>query len=423
MLPSLRRHTRLPALAVLVIALPACKDNLASAAGGGTVTPVGNAAAYGTWHPGPHDTCPDSVHNRFSVVGPDHKLYPTWHPPVDPVTGCSFGHDHGRDPRGSHLYASVGDIPFGYANEQLDTWDPANPRHEDHFGHKVEWENDIPLHFGSAAADALFDVRCDVLTKLHQGTHSADAFTNNLHELVYHIRCSDGTELHVTMLTAIGTPGSFTRSCDGTDVSVGIALPLNSPQGGGRRLIPDRTCVLQHILVAAGRQSDYGALHESWQTSNSIRTSDGHTLADFNPYFQVFRPSRYYDPAQPGVVGRPMDMCYESDSAAGLRARGGPCEDATSGGTVQGIAYDDPRSPFNGVRRVVDINGTEIRNADGPTVWFTDPFGGHASTDSFPGAIRQYIARVDNTRNGLGNGGPELGNGRNYGAPSVHAPN
>jgi hypothetical protein len=56
-------------------------------------------------------------------------------------------------------------------------------------------------------------------------------------------------------------------------------------------------------------------------------------------------------------------------------------------------------------------------------VWFTDPFGGHASTDSFPGAIRQYIARVDNTRNGLGNGGPELGNGRNYGAPSVHAPN
>ena len=54
------------------------------------------------------------------------------------------------------------------------------------------------MHFGSAAADQLFEIRCDVLTKLHQGTHSKDAFTNNLHELAYHIRCTDGTELHIT---------------------------------------------------------------------------------------------------------------------------------------------------------------------------------------------------------------------------------
>ena len=421
MLSTLRRQARVPALVAPAMVLLACSDTLPT--GAGAVQPVGNAASYGIWVPGPNDTCPDSVHDRYFVVGPDHKRYPTWHPAVDPVTGCSFGHDHGRDPRGSHLYASVSDIPFGYANEQLDSWDPQNPRHEDHVGHKIEWENDIPLHFGSEAANALFDVRCDVLTKLHQGTHSKDAFTNNLHELVYHIRCSDGLELHVTMLAAIGDPGGFTRSCDGTDVSVGAAVPANSPQGGGRRLIPDRTCVLQHILVATGEQSDYGALHESWQTSNAIRTADGRDLAFFNPYFQVFLPSRYYDPAQAGLVGRPMDACYEVDSATGNRARGGPCEDVTNGGTVAGITYDDPRSPFNGVRRVVDINDTEVRNADGPTVWFTDPFGGHAQTDSFPGAIRQFIARMDNQRNGLGNGGPELGNGRNYGAPSVHAPN
>ena len=33
-----------------------------------------------------------------------------------------------RDPRGSRLYREVGAIPFAYANEQLETWDPANPR-------------------------------------------------------------------------------------------------------------------------------------------------------------------------------------------------------------------------------------------------------------------------------------------------------
>jgi hypothetical protein len=421
MLSALRRHAWVPAVAAQAIMLVACKDTMHS--GVDTVQPVGDAASFGTWHPGVHDTCADSVHNRYFVVGPDHKRYPTWHPPVDPVTGCSFGHDHGRDPRGSNLYAAVGDIPFGYANEQLDTWDPANPRHEDHFGHKVEWENDVPLHFGSDAANALFDVRCDVLTKLHQGTHSADALTNNLHELVYHIHCSDGLELHVTILAAIGDPGGFTRSCDGTDVSVGLALPRNSPQGGGRRVIPDRTCVLREVLVAPGARSDYGALHESWQTSNSIRTAGGRELAFFNPYYQVSLPSRYYDPAQAGLVGRPIDVCYEVDSATGHRARGGPCEEATSSGTVQGITYDDPRSPFNGVERVVDINDTEVRNAGGPAVWFSDPFGGHARPDSFPGAIRQRIVRMDNSRNGLGNGGPELGRDRDYGSPAVHAPN
>ncbi|HUC40096.1 MAG TPA: hypothetical protein VMR92_04630, partial [Gemmatimonadales bacterium] len=180
----------------------------------------GNAASFGIWVPGPNDDCTQAQHDAYSVVGPDHKRYPTWHPAIDPVTGCSFGHDHGRDPKGSALYHELGPIPFGYANEQLDVYDPLTTRHEDHFGHKVEWQNDVPMHFGSDVADALFDVRCDVLVKLHQGTHSKDAFTNNLHELVYHIRCTDGSEMHITMLAAIGTPGQFERSCDGTTVVV-----------------------------------------------------------------------------------------------------------------------------------------------------------------------------------------------------------
>src|SRR6266571_5045556 len=135
-----------------------------------------------------------------------------------------------------------------------------------------------------------------------------DAFTNNLHELVYHIRCTDGTEMHITMLAAIGTPGQFERSCDGTTVVVGPATPPNSPDGGGVRIIPDRTCVDRDILVPAGQFSNFGALHESWQTSNSVRREDGHTLAFFNPYFQVSLPSRFYDPALAGITGRPIDV-------------------------------------------------------------------------------------------------------------------
>jgi hypothetical protein len=378
------------------------------------------ATAFGIWSPGTNDTCTKEQHDRFATVGPDGKRYPTWHPPTDPVTGCTFGHEHGRDPRGSRLYAVVGDIPFGHANEQLETWDPLNPRNEDHVGHKVEWENDLPMKVGSDVATPLFDVRCDVLVKLHQGTHSKDAFTNNLHELVYHIRCNEGTSMSVTLMSAIGRPGEFVRSCD-TEVHIqaGAPTPANSPVGGGQRRIPDQVCILQHMLVGTGNSNFSAALHESWETSNQIRREDGHTLASFDPYFQVFFPSRYFDPAVTGVVGRPMAMCYVTE-ANGDRAQGGLCEQATQDGQIIGINWDDPRSPFNGVRRTVDINGNRVDNEDGPVVWYTDPFGRHGRTTAFPGSVRQVIARAHTV---LDPNGPGVGGNRNYGGTGVRAPN
>jgi hypothetical protein len=407
-------------LLVCLAAAPAACNDAPAAPDYGAAT--GDAASFGLWAPGAGDDCTAAQHDAYSVVGPDHQRYPTWHPPIDPVSGCSFGHDHGRDPRGSALYRQVGAIPFGYANEQLDVYDPLTTRHEDHFGHKIEWENGVPMHFGSDAADALFDVRCDVLTKLHQGTHSKDAFTNNLHELVYHIRCTDGTEMQVTLLAAIGNPGEFERSCDRATVVVGPATPPNSPSGGGVRIIPDRSCVVQNILVPAGQFSNFGALRESWETSNSIRTENGHTLAFFNPYFQVSLPSRFHDPALAGIVGRPIDVCYEV-TPGGEQARGGACATSTGSGTITGVKFDDPRSVFDGVSRVVDINDNFIDNAAGPEVWYTDPFGRHGRTQPFAGSIRQFIARIDNDRGGLDLNGPTLGRGRDYGGPRVHAPN
>ena len=85
------------------------------------------------------------------------------------------------------------------------------------------------------------------------------------------------------------------------------------------------------MLVPEGQNSNFGALHETWETSNSVRRADGHTLAHFNPYFQVRLPSRFHDPAMAPEVGRPIDVCYEVD-AAGERASGGPCDRSTDEG-------------------------------------------------------------------------------------------
>ncbi len=380
--------------------------------------PAGVSRAFSIWAPTPEfDTCTPEVHDRYATVGPDGKLYPTWHPPIDPASGCTFGHDHGRDPSGSDLFGDVGPIPFGYANEVLDIHDPANPRHEDHFGHKVEWENDIEMNTGSS----VFQISCDVLIKMHQGTHSKDALTNNLHELVFHARCSDGTGLHVTFLTNIGDAGGFESTCNDVRVEVGTPSPVNSPDGGGRRIIPDRSCVDQLILVPDGSESQFrSALRESWQASESIRAENGRRLVSLGPYFNVRFPSRFHNPADPGIIGRPMDVCYEV-TETGERARGGVCEEVTAGGTILDIAWNDPRSPFDGADRDTDINSIRISNADGPEVWYTDPFGANGRTEPFPGSIKQWIARIDN--DAVTPSGPRIG--RNYGGPGtgVHAPN
>ena len=374
--------------------------------------------AMNAWTPGPNDTCTKEIHDQYSVVGPDGKLYPTWHPAVDPATGCSFGHDHGRDPRGSDLYDESGAIPFGYANEQLAAFDPANPRNEDHVGHKIEWANDVELTAGGGS----FQIKCDVLTKLHQGTHSKDAFTNNLHELVYHLSCGDGTRFHVVLMTAIGKPGEFRRSCDhGTAIQAGTATPANSPEGGGFRAIPDRFCIEQEVLVPNGQNSNFFALNETWETSNSIRREDGHTLVFFNPYYQVRQASRYYNPAIAPAVGRQVDICYETEPN-GDRAAGDYCEASTANGETPGVTWDDPRSTFDGAKRIVDVNNNRIDNADGPEVWYTDPFGRNGRTEPFTGSVKQWVAKSTNEV-GVDVNGPVIGNGSYYGGSGVHAPN
>jgi hypothetical protein len=367
---------------------------------------TGFATSFGIWTPGPRDTCTKAIHDGYSVVGPDGLVYPTWHPPVDRITNCTFGHEHGRDPSGSDLFTTVGPIPFGYANQHLEESGFGAPRNEDHVGHKVEWENNIRMHVGEGG-DAILEVRCDVLVKMHQGTHSPDAFTNNMHEVAYHLRCSDGTGFSATMLTPIGEAGELRASCSDRHHQAGVPTPANSPDGGGVRIIPDAACVQTHVLRVEGGRSDFGALRENWEVHAEIERADGKTLASFNPYFQVLDPSRFFDPTAERKMGRTVDLCFGPT----LRARGGPCEDVAALGA---LAWDDPRSPFKGVHRFVDINGNNIDNEGGGERWYTDPLGKEGRPLPFPGSIIQWV--------GYDLSGPPIGENRDYDARGVHAP-
>jgi hypothetical protein len=401
--------------------------------------------AMGRWTPlQPHDTCSRELHDTYFVIGPDGKKYPTWHPPVvqDPDTGdlCSFGHEHGVDPRDSALWSDLrrhfahdanGDgvidtgelersgVPFGLVAEQLEG--SATPRPEEHTGYKIALRDNAPRVRLVNGVPQAFELSCDLFAAYNQATSSGDAFASNLFSVTYAIDCNQGADVAsyrlkviVSTMAIYRDPGSFTVSVDGNGNPVlqpaGDAVPPNSPAGGSElgRQIPARERVFANVFVASG-DSDYDAgLNERWDTFLRLRRADGTEIATLAPAFRVFAPARYYDNGAADTI----NLCYYGLNAAGTlvtdpsaastivrRARGGVCEREAPNGpgtpVSQRIARTDPESPFNACERAAYFGGDVARNGGGPTTWYTDAFGGLGRTTSFARSIRQFVSAVD----------------------------
>lgn len=479
--------------------------------------------AMGRWHPHPvHDTCSQAFHDSFFVVAPDGRRYPTWHPPTatDPATGqpCTFGHEHGRDPRQSQLWrtgqiqrsyfwdangngemddfeAALAGVPFGWVAETADAWFQAQGipamRHEDHVGHKIEWANgepDIATHGMSSAANGgvwigrLGDgvmaqdtgMRCFFLAKAHQGVSTADAFTHNLHEVLYLADCrhrddlaacgdpddlSSCPDLHprnhamsVSVLQPFGRSGGFTRfmpMCGvprRNDPQDFVAMPPSPwspwyPDGEGDREIVDRACVETGFLVPPGQWSQI--MYEAWPASLSLRRPDGSALVSgVNLLFDVMDAVRYHYPealklqrgyhlVRPELAGTHLgysqDLCRDDSLAGqGRRARGGACDWSTQFGAVH-VEWDDPAAGFRGLERGAYFQPADLDNAGGPTLWFTDPFGRNAGIHPFPGALPQHLSARDVRYSQLIGGAPidprVAQRSHDDGGGTVHAPN
>ncbi len=92
----------------------------------GTPAPAPTPPA-GLEPPRPNASCPTWVHDRYLAEGHDAQFYRTWHPQIDPVYWCYFGHSHGSDPA---LFA--GDVPVTF-----DYYADKGHRLEPHEGFKV----------------------------------------------------------------------------------------------------------------------------------------------------------------------------------------------------------------------------------------------------------------------------------------------
>ncbi|MCQ1954741.1 hypothetical protein [Arthrobacter sp. zg-Y238] len=360
------------------------------------------------WTPTAYDTCSKELHASYTALGPDGKIYPTWHPAqvTDPATGtlCTFGHEHGADPASSDIYGWVVDhltpedtdggktgIPFGYASEALMTYGASHEgmamRHEDNAGHKIFIANDVQL------IDEFRDwvtipgtqeiVTCDFLIKQHQGSWSPDATSNNAHEAIYASRCSDGTEIISTTLSKFGNSNEFHQTCGtlGPVATVGSKLPMGY---GGLRQIPDAECVAKN---ATGNAASLWGMYELWKGENKIMAADGQTeLAHFDPWFGLRNPSRYYNPANSTAttngISRPVDLAWGDNAATTYPWN-------TVAASVP-LNWQDPASPFDGAQR--DFYLTQNKVAAGtPATVYTDPYGAGATETEFPGSIRQHL--------------------------------
>jgi hypothetical protein len=280
------------------------------------------------------------------------------------------------------MFNEVGMPAFGYVNAI------EGQRKEDHVGNKVFVIND-DTRGGS------------LLVKLHQGTHSPDAFVNNLHELQYHYRNRDGRKLDIMILAAFGRSGEVSVGCGAAGGQVVKTGTPTNDLGAGIRSIPSADCyALPHIP------------YEDWLSGNHITTASGRDLAYFDPHFAVFNPSRYFAPGLANNLGRSVDRCRELSGT--VLAECQAIKDNPA------ITWDSPSSPFKGEHREMYVNQNWVSNAAGPNVWYCDAYGRNASPQPFAGSIPQYISSSQYTQQV-----PSLVFGRdnNHDAPGVHSPN
>ena len=292
--------------------------------------------SYGAWSPSQIGDCPKWLHDTHWVRGEDGKAYPTWHPPVDmnPETGqyCTYGHEHGSDPRGSEAFAVTGMPPFGIVNEQHEPLNLGLQRNEDHFGHKVLVANNWSMYDQSGGTHS-----CDVLIKIHVGTHSPDALANTAHELHSAGQCEGRQPFNLKYFALFGQAGAFNEpeaeGC-GQGVNPGIApVPSNQPLNGVHRAIPTRDCYLRGTAEDQLRlvQSRSG---EFWLT--------GMTGGSF--YYTIGNPSRYYDQAAATKSSRMVDLCRVGTHPLAATQR---CQDSVAASRTA-VAWNDPRSAFRG---------------------------------------------------------------------------
>jgi hypothetical protein len=359
--------------------------------------------------------CSPQIHGKYWVVGPNNNVYNTWHPVKDLVTQCVFGHEHGENPTvfsgtstTNPMWKRSGGLPFGYVTEQI----PNAPRHEDHVGHKVtsvEYEAALgESQNGSNRAnrDTEFSteevfatgIRCQFLSKIHMGTHSKDAFANNMHEYFVNVSCSKNgqtsIDFSVKELAEFGNPNKFESSCfisgdriNPLWVTAKESAQVTRPPHGDWAGNLDTPTGSREIQC----ESQFNQQWELWVPGGRMVVPGGGSI-DFGSYYAVFDPIRVHigegHPGSPNFKTYDATVRVAKDACADAVPRARALFQRTLARTCTVAAY------ANGTDRGISFKHFAVNNPTPSVTFYTDPYGITASTTATATEmIPQYAAK------------------------------
>lgn len=211
--------------------------------------------------------CPDWVHNRYVVKGPDGELYPTWHPQIDPEYRCYFDHEHGDDPRTSLANPEL--PPFGYLGKLA-----GMP--EAHEGFKVFVANrGVQNDEGRVALTSTRIVA-------HMGTGGVRRYSVRFHSLLFDLVAETGHRVSLQGMADTGQVGSI---CE-RDASLHDADPSNDI-GRTVMTLPGTGC----------HAKNPGSLYEIWTFKLALAGK-----VEVVASTAVFDPITTMNPANPGEL-------------------------------------------------------------------------------------------------------------------------
>ncbi len=300
---------------------------------------------YGTWVPTAYDTCTKAIHDSYFVIGDDGKKYSTWHPAIDPVTGCSFGHEHGADPRTSKANSTM--PAFGYAAEQAGMA-------EAHAGFKV-----MVLSAGETVESNVANKisTLDARVVIHQGTSGVKRYVTQMHSMQYDYIWQDGSGAYAHV-NGLADTGNGTGSTCGSD---GSTTAIQSPRDGGK----DFATV------------DCSDPYEIWNNVNFVIHGPGEFTDRLNARASLSTTWGVFDPITTRDWHDNTRLLYSH----------------TYFGKDPLVSPTSPQGFFQGCDREDYFTG-EINNIGKPSIVYTDPYGLVLSTTPSPGLIRQEIANV-----------------------------
>jgi len=247
--------------------------------------------------------CPNWVHDQYMTEGPDGQMYRTWHPQIDPVYWCYFGHEHGADPS---LLPSGWQVPYGYVAFYN------NRQDEFHNGFKGVYFTDIQGNHWYVVT--------------HATSSMYSRFQAQFHTVYIRVESPSGEEL-----ATLGYKADFGATLSNRDIS-GMRNPAITPSHAG---FPDQAAILEQtngrkqVRVVDPNGANYAG-YETWflgnrMSGNALGIRGGFTLDILNPQTgcltltcnETYRPdSNFRNKGEKRVLVLPRFFGIEAGRAA-----------------------------------------------------------------------------------------------------------